>query len=94
MVLVTNINESYLVLILAFFQLFLLFFAYFGLFGLFSTNFGFLEIMVLIFTVVLISTQKLTQNKNHQFFESAWFLVFFKFESLFVKIHGSYKKCV
>ena len=48
--------------------------------------------MVLIFTVVLISTQKLTQNKNHRFFESAWFLVFWKFESLFVKNHGSYKK--
>ena len=49
--------------------------------------------MVLILTVVLVSTQKLTPNKNHRFFFrvlGSYFLK--KFESLFVKNHGSYKK--
>ena len=45
--------------------------------------------MVLIFTVVLISTQKLTRNKNHRFFKSAGSYFFWKFESLFDKNHGS-----
>ena len=46
------------------------FFAYFSLFWLFQLILAYLETMVLIFTVVLISTQKLTRNKNHRFFGS------------------------
>ena len=49
--------------------------AYFSFFSLISAFFGFfqlilvyLELMVLIFTLVLISTPKLISNKNHQFF--------------------------
>ena len=37
---------------------------------------AYLELMVLIFTVVLISTQKLTRNKNHRFFWECWVLNF------------------
>ena len=55
------------------FRLFSLISAYFGFFQLIL---AYLELMVLIFTVVLISTQKLTWNKNHRFF---WeLLVLFK----------------
>ena len=48
--------------------------------------------MVLIFTVVLISNQKLTRNKNHRFLKVFLVLSFFGNLSLFVKNHGSYLK--
>ena len=56
-------------------------FAYFGLFlpilAFFQLILAYLELMVLIFTVVLISTQKLTRNKNHRFFLECWVLNIF-----------------
>ena len=64
-------------------------------FGFSQLILAYLELMVLIFTVVLISTQKLTRNKNHRFFKSFGSYFLGKFESLFVKNHGSYKnKCM
>ena len=78
------------VLISDFSHLLRLFFAYFDFL---QVILAYLELMVLIFTVVLISTQKLTRNKNHRFFWRVLGSYFFwKFESLLIKNRGSYKK--
>ena len=69
-------------------ELFGSYFGFFQLFRLFSLILAYLELMVLIFTVVLNITPKLTRNKNHRFFGRV--LVFFFLNlSLFAKNHGS-----
>ena len=60
MVPVTNRNETQLVVILAF--------CLFRLICIFSANVGLFRVNGFIFTVVLISTQKLIVNKNHRYF--------------------------